>query len=157
MAPIKIEKIIISLNILKFKQNDKIINGAIFCQVIKIRLFIQFNPSITLGNQKWKGATPLFIIKEALNRIKINKKLNFSLNSIKKLNKIIENKRTHEAKAWVRKYFNRDSEVNKLLDFTDNGINESKLISKPIQTLIHEEEEILINVPLIKVIKNNNL
>lgn len=36
------------------------INGAIFCHVIKIKLFIQVNPSITLGNQKWKGAAPLF-------------------------------------------------------------------------------------------------
>jgi hypothetical protein len=28
-----------------------------------MKLLIQFKPSITLGNQKWKGATPLFIIK----------------------------------------------------------------------------------------------
>jgi hypothetical protein len=34
--------------------------GAIFCQVIKIKLFIQLIPSITPGNQKWKGAAPLF-------------------------------------------------------------------------------------------------
>lgn len=40
------------------------IKGAIFCQVIKINLLNQDNPSITLGNQKWKGATPNFIIKE---------------------------------------------------------------------------------------------
>ena len=36
-------------------------NGAIFCQVIKIRQFLQLNPSITPGNQKWKGAAPIFI------------------------------------------------------------------------------------------------
>jgi hypothetical protein len=36
----------------KFKHKDRIIKGAIFCQVIKIKLFIQFNPSVTLGNQK---------------------------------------------------------------------------------------------------------
>jgi hypothetical protein len=47
---------------------DKIINGAIFCQLIKIRLVYQFNPSITLGNQKWKGAVPLFnIIVDNIN------------------------------------------------------------------------------------------
>lgn len=38
--------------------------GAIFCQVIKISLLIQFNPSITLGNHKWKGAAPNLIISE---------------------------------------------------------------------------------------------
>jgi hypothetical protein len=52
IAPIKIEKIITQENKKKFKQNDNKIIGAIFCQVIKINLFIQFNPSITLGNQK---------------------------------------------------------------------------------------------------------
>lgn len=49
-------------------QYDKIIKGANFCQVIKIKFDIQFKPSITLGNQKWKGAAPLFnIIVEAIN------------------------------------------------------------------------------------------
>jgi len=64
IAPIKIEKIIVRLNKKKFKQKDRRIIGAIFCQVIKIKLLIQFNPSITLGNQKWKGAIPLFNIRE---------------------------------------------------------------------------------------------
>jgi hypothetical protein len=48
----KIEKIIVKLNKNKFKQKDNKIIGAIFCHVIKIKLFIQFKPSITLGNQK---------------------------------------------------------------------------------------------------------
>jgi hypothetical protein len=52
IAPIKDEKIIAIKNKKKFKQKDKIINGAIFCHVIKIKLFVQFNPSITFGNQK---------------------------------------------------------------------------------------------------------
>lgn len=60
----KIDKIIQKIINLKDKQIDKIITGAIFCQVIKIKLLIQFKPSITLGNQKWKGATPLFNINE---------------------------------------------------------------------------------------------
>lgn len=61
--PTKMEIIIVKLNRKKFKQKDKIINGAIFCHVIKIKLLIHVNPSMTLGNQKWNGATPLFIIK----------------------------------------------------------------------------------------------
>lgn len=40
----------------------RIINGAIFCPVINIREFTQFKPSITSGNQKWKGAAPSFVI-----------------------------------------------------------------------------------------------
>jgi hypothetical protein len=64
IAPTKIEKIIVKEKKVVFKQKESKIIGAIFCQVIKIKLFIQFRPSITFGNQKWKGATPLFIIKE---------------------------------------------------------------------------------------------
>jgi len=36
-------------------------------------------------------------------------------------------------------------------------MNDNKLISNPIHALSHEFEEIVISVPLIKVIKNNNL
>lgn len=36
------------------------IKGAIFCQVIRIKPLIHLNPSITPGNQKWKGAAPFF-------------------------------------------------------------------------------------------------
>lgn len=36
--------------------------GAIFCHVSRINEFIQFNPSITSGNQKWNGAAPSFVI-----------------------------------------------------------------------------------------------
>lgn len=37
------------------------INGAIFCQVNKIKQFTHDKPSITSGNQKWNGAAPNFI------------------------------------------------------------------------------------------------
>lgn len=48
------------------------IRGAIFCQVKIINELIQFRPSITLGNQKWKGAMPLFNIKEEIKLKLIN-------------------------------------------------------------------------------------
>lgn len=35
--------------------------GAIFCQVIRIREFFQFRPSMILVNQKCKGGAPSFI------------------------------------------------------------------------------------------------
>lgn len=72
-------------------------------------------------------------------------------------NKIIEKSKILDAKAWVRKYFNEASEENKLLDFIIKGIKDNKLISKPIQTLSQDEEQILIKLPRNKVLKNNIL
>lgn len=43
--------------------------GVIFCHVIKIKQFNQDNPSIILGNQKWKGADPIFINNDKFNKI----------------------------------------------------------------------------------------
>lgn len=121
-------------------------------------LLIQFNPSITIGNQKWNGAIPVFIIKEEAKIILIFElKFKSIFHSIKKENKIIENNKTLEAKAWVRKYFNDASEENKLFNFIVKGINDNKLISNPIQILNHDDEQILIIVPKNNVDKNNIL
>lgn len=51
---------------------------------------------------------------------------------------MIENNRVLEAKAWIIKYFNEDSEFNKLFFCIINGINANKLISSPIHILNHE-------------------
>lgn len=129
--------------------------GVIFCQVIKIKQFNHDNPSTILGNQKWKGAEPIFIIKEEL--IKIDNKLFIS----KFFNKIIfnkiENKKLIEAIDWVKKYFKEASEVNKLLECEIKGINLNKLISNPIQQPNHELDEIEIKVLKIKINKKNIL
>lgn len=45
--------------------------GEIFCHVIKIKQFNQDNPSIILGNQKWKGAEPIFKNRDELIKIEI--------------------------------------------------------------------------------------
>lgn len=141
-----------------FKQKERRITGAIFCQVIKIILLIQFNPSITIGNQKWKGAIPVFIIKDDARIILIFEFIFIiDFHSIKKENKIIENRSILEAIAWVKKYFKEASEENKLFNFIVKGIKDKRLISKPIQTLNHEEEETLIIVPKNRVDKNNIL
>lgn len=141
-----------------FKQKDNKIIGAIFCHVIKIILLIQLKPSITIGNQKWKGAIPIFIIKEeAKIMLILELKFNNIFHSIKKENKIIENNKILEAIAWVRKYFNEASEENKLFNFIVKGIKDNKLISKPIHTLNHDEDLILIIVPINNVDKNNIL
>jgi len=84
------------------------------------------------------------------------KKLEFIFwNIINKI--IIENNKTLDARACVRKYFKEASDENKLLDFIVKGIKDNKLISKPIHTLNHEEDEILIIVLKNKVNINNIL
>lgn len=55
-----IENIIININKLKLIKYLTIIKGAIFCQVISKIIEFHFNPSRTVGNQKWKGAPPIF-------------------------------------------------------------------------------------------------
>lgn len=73
------------------------------------------------------------------------------------MKKIIENNKILEAKAWTRKYFNEASEENKFFEDIIMGIKDRRLISKPIQILNHEFEEIVIKVPKIKKKINKNL
>jgi len=63
IPPIKADiRINIMNRLLKLTKYEMIIIGANFCHVIKIKQFIQEMFSITLGNQKWKGAAPNFSI-----------------------------------------------------------------------------------------------
>lgn len=64
-----------------------------------------------------------------------------------------ENKKIKEAKAWTRKYLILDSVEVKLFVLIIKGIKDNKLSSKPIHIPIQEEEEIVIIVPEINVIK----
>lgn len=70
---------------------------------------------------------------------------------------IIANKKIREAKTWIKKYLIEDSLEIKLLWSIIKGIKDIKLISNPIHIPIQEEEEIVINVPTVKVIINKNL
>lgn len=71
-----------------------------------------------------------------------------------RIKKIELNKKIAEAKAWVKKYFKEASVDNKLFVSIIKGINDSKLISNPIQAPNQELEETEINVPLINVVRN---
>lgn len=124
----------------------------------KIKALIQDNPSITLGNQKWNGAAPIFnsivelIIKFWYNKLfKLNNKLNFIIYIIE------TNKKISEAKVWVKKYLIADSLERIFLLSIIRGINDNKLISNPIHIPSQEEDEIEIIEPAINVDKNVNL
>jgi len=114
---------------------NKII-GAIFCQVSIIRQLFQFNPSITSGNQKWKGAAPIFVNKAEL---KINNKGLLIKNILKFIDIImIENKKIVEAMACVIKYFREASEEKRFFVLFIRGMIDNRLISNPIHIPIHE-------------------
>lgn len=70
---------------------------------------------------------------------------------------ITENKSEADANACVKKYFNEASVDKELLLSIIRGINDNKLISKPIQAPSHAFEEIEIIEPLINVNINNIL
>lgn len=131
--------------------------GAIFCQVIRINLFTHVNPSITLGNQKWKGAAPVFIIRADIIII-VDDDVSLLTASLIILDFIaiikIETSNTEEAKACVRKYFIAASADIRLLLAVIRGINASRLISSPIHALSHEFEDTDKIVPVAITIRN---
>lgn len=126
--------------------------GAIFCHVDKIKQFIQFNPFIILGNQKWNGAAPIFINKVKFIIIDINI---FKLELLFIINKIKKNIKLIELKDWTKKYFKEASLIKYFLILgVIKGIKNNKFISNPIQHLIHELDEIANKVLIIKSKKN---
>lgn len=151
--------IMIEKNTSNWKVYEISMRGAIFCHVNNIRLFIQLSPSMTPGNQKWKGAAPIFSKRELLINVFITIKLGElgteGLNN--KDPKITESKSVAEARACTKKYFNDASVENKFFELVIKGIKESKLISKPIHAPNHELAEVEIKVPPINVNKNKNL
>lgn len=131
--------------------------GLIFCHVNNNKQLIQFNPSITSGNQKWNGAAPSLVNSAEFN---INKNIEFILGAINSVLiniKIIENIKIREAIVWERKYFKDDSDEYMFFVELNKGIIDKRLISKPIHIPIQEYEEMAINVPIIIVFKNKIL
>lgn len=158
--PIRTDKTIIkAIKMSSFKVYDKSIKGAIFCHVINAKPFIQFNPSITPGNQKWNGAAPIFSNKAELIRIGIKVLWIIEGVTVLKVRALIvtASKSVAEAKACVKKYFNEASVEKRFFVLVINGIKDSKLISNPIHAPNQEFADVEIKVPLISVIKNKNL
>lgn len=106
-----------------------------------------WRPSITLGNQKWKGAAPDFS-----KRATVNNKVERSLNDIMKEADIIT---IDDPRAWIKKYFNAASEEYWLFLEEIKGIKDKRLSSSPIQAPNQEDDETERRVPKDKVEKNN--
>lgn len=131
--------------------------GPIFCQVIIIKFLDHFNPLITSGSQKWNGAAPIFRRRdEDINAICIGLSL-ISKGSLFFSKIMIVNKIKDDPVAWAIKYLIVLSEGNLLLLFFNRGIKDKRLISKPIQAVIHECAEIAIKVPIIVELINKIL
>lgn len=121
--------------------------GAIFWIVIRTMHCPHPIPCITGGNQRCKGAAPIFNNKAIL----INK-LGLELNksSVGDLAKIAA-----EPKAWIRKYFKAASAAY-ILSFDEIiGIKDRRFNSNPIQAVNHDGDEIAIKTPNIRVHMNN--
>lgn len=124
-----------------------IINGPIFCQVDKIKQFIQERPSKIIGYQKWKGTIPS-LISIARNKI--------ILGSSKKWFNI-ENSRSVDAIDWIIKYLVILSDDKGLFLSFIRGIKDKRLISKPIHITIHEGDDSTIKVLEVKIKKKSIL
>lgn len=151
IAPIMIlEMVIINIKVLHWIQYDNTIIGAIFCHVINTKQLIHVDFLITSGNQKWNGAAPIFKNNLDLTIIEGINSVSQFIEYFIWINKI-ENNSIVDAITWTIKYLIDDSFIIVFLLFVNMGINESKLISSPIQTPNQEFDEMDRIVPIINV------
>lgn len=118
------------------------IRGKIFCQVESRRQRCQLRPDITLGNQKWSGAAPAFIISPEITR-----SLGRSMGRLVELTHEAPVSRRRDPKVWVRKYFVAASYSLLLGVLTISGIKAKRLSSIPIYIVTQFVAERAINVP----------
>ena len=126
-------------------------NGAIFCHVKIIAHCAQLEIFITWGNQKWKGAIPILILRaikiiitDLISNLEGSIVLSISLVKIS----------IREAIAWTIKYLmavSVDRGVNLMIS---KGIRLIRLISKPSHLVYQVLAEHASRVPVIKVEKN---
>lgn len=109
LAPTKaLKEARVRINIILMEKNRKLVStkGAIFWIVVSNQQVGHGLAFMTLGNQKWHGAIPSFIVREIIIRMGI---IGDVLENRAAVNKIIE------AVAWARKYFKAAS-FSKWLD-----------------------------------------
>lgn len=121
-----------------------------------MKQFIQFNPFIVFGNQKWNGAAPNFINNLIFIRKRIvilfrGEKLN---HLVKEIIKRDLNKKLAELRDWIRKYLIILSDEKLLFLLIIRGIKLIKFTSIPIQILIIDSE--LSEKIVLVIIKDKN-
>jgi len=125
--------------------------GAIFCQVKRMKHWVQFNLLIISGNQKCRGGTPAFRIKEKKIRLSRDSIVISLALIIVKVVLIISK---IEPKAWIKKYL-MEASVRGLFNLISiRGIMLIMLISRPSQAVNQELDETAVRVPNNKVLKN---
>jgi len=129
--------------------------GAIFCHVNTNKQFNQSSPSITSGNQKWKGAIPIFVRSlEFIVIINVDWINVLEAILVLFIIMIIDIRIIVDAIACVMKYLIEDSADSIFFWFCIRGIIDKRLISSPSHIPNHEYEEIEIIVLIIKVDMN---
>jgi len=143
-----IQDIMMVMVIRKLNVKEIRMRGAIFCQVKINRAWDHSAYSITWGNQKWKGATPAFIVREIV-RSNLASGIKFIKAEawVNRLMKII----IKDAIAWIKKYLmaiSMDWDISLLMS---KGVKLIKLISSPTHAITQEEEEQARIVPNIRL------
>lgn len=138
---------IAAINIIIFEDlinmKAKIIKGANFCHVAKIRHENHEIDVITEGNQKWSGAIPSFSIIEATRMIFMKFEIDIDHISILLINIILD------PNAWAIKYLIVASVSWFDLEFLNIGMNLSILISMDI----HRNNQFVLEIAII-VLRN---
>jgi hypothetical protein len=150
-------RIILNVKALISIKYDISIKGAAFCTVINSAQFSHLNPSITPGNHQWKGAAPLFNRRGVQMIIVVYGLLsNVNRSSVNVFITTI-NSSVAEARTCTMKYFNDASVLYIFLTLDIRGINDIRLISRPIHAPSHELEDTDTNIPPTRVISRRIL
>jgi len=120
--------------------------GATFWTVIRATACGQLKPSMTVGNQKWKGAAPALSSKEISKKVLAKSADSIDNEADKMINE--------EPRAWIRKYFKAASEEYWLFLDEIKGIKDNRLSSSPTQAPNQDEEETDKVVPRKRVNRN---
>jgi len=126
---------------LLISRNDRIINGANFCQVAKIVHDTHDRDVITEGNQKWNGTIPSLSMIAAISRkFRLNIEVDHCV--ILDINIILD------PSAWAIKYLIEASVSWFVFDWIIIGINLNMLISMAI----HRKIQFVLDIAIIDLV-----
>jgi len=130
------------------------INGVAFCTVINSAQFSHLIPSITPGNHKWRGAAILLSRRGVQMIIGVYRFLSSVYKSSVNIFITTINNSVAEASTCTLKYFNEASVLYVFLTLDVTGMNDIRLISRPIHVPNHELEDTDTKIaPTIVIIK----